>query len=66
MATKETKEIRDWEKRTKHQHIPIIAVSAYAMKEEVDKILEAGCELHLSKPILKKNLLDVLKDIGLN
>jgi signal transduction histidine kinase/ActR/RegA family two-component response regulator len=56
-----TKEIRKWEKQTSHPHIPIIAVTAYAMKEEQEKSLAAGCDLHLSKPILKENLMKVLE-----
>ncbi len=31
--------------------IPIIAVTAYAMQEDEDRILQAGCENYLSKPI---------------
>lgn len=32
-------------------HIPIIAVTAFAMKDDEDKILRAGCEAYISKPI---------------
>jgi CheY-like chemotaxis protein len=59
-----TKEIREWEKQTNHPHIPIIAVTAYAMKQEEEKSFEVGCDQHLSKPISKKDLLDVLENIG--
>ncbi len=55
-----TKEIRNWEKTTKHIRTPIIAFSAYAMKEEKEKSLEAGCDINLSKPILKESLMEVL------
>jgi len=58
-----TKEIREWEKQTHHKHIPIIAITAYAMKEEQEKSLEVGCDQHLSKPILKESLLSVLENI---
>ena len=32
-------------------HIPIIAVTAYAMKGDKEKVIESGCNVHLSKPI---------------
>ena len=31
--------------------IPVIAVTAYAMKGDEERILEGGCEAYLSKPI---------------
>ena len=59
-----TQEIRAWEKETHHPHIPIVAVTAYALKEEQEKSLAVGCDQHLSKPILKKNLVEVLERVN--
>ncbi|MCL4157882.1 UNVERIFIED_CONTAM: hypothetical protein GTU68_006022 [Idotea baltica] len=40
--------------------IPVIAVTAFAMKGDEDRIREAGCEAYLSKPISVANFLDVV------
>ena len=35
----------------KTNKIPIIVITAFAMKNEVMRILESGCDLYLSKPV---------------
>jgi signal transduction histidine kinase/CheY-like chemotaxis protein len=55
-----TQEIRKWEQETKHQHVPIIAVTAYSQNAEVEKSLAAGCDLHLSKPVSKASLISAI------
>lgn len=42
------------------REIPVIAVTAFAMKGDEDRIREAGCEAYLSKPISVANFLDVV------
>ncbi|OHC01504.1 MAG: two-component system response regulator [Planctomycetes bacterium RIFCSPHIGHO2_12_39_6] len=41
---------------TNLQDIPIIAVTAYAMKGDEEKIMEAGCDAYVSKPINTQEL----------
>jgi len=43
-----TKELRQM---PAFNHIPIIAVTAHAMKGDMKKIIEAGCDAYLPKPI---------------
>lgn len=53
-----TKEIRKIENERNDGITPILALTAYALKEEVDKSMEVGCNGHLSKPIAKKDLIE--------
>jgi signal transduction histidine kinase/BarA-like signal transduction histidine kinase len=55
-----TRKIREFENQHKKIQTPVIALSAYALKEEIQKSLDAGCNEHLTKPIKKAKLLDVL------
>ncbi|MFP4622469.1 MAG: PAS domain S-box protein, partial [Bacteroidales bacterium] len=40
-----------------HSDVPIIAQTAYAMSEDVQKSIDAGCDDYISKPIDQKRLL---------
>ena len=55
-----TKAIRNWEKETRRKQTPIIAITAQALKEDETRTIEAGCSYHLTKPIRKKTLLDII------
>jgi signal transduction histidine kinase/CheY-like chemotaxis protein/HPt (histidine-containing phosphotransfer) domain-containing protein len=57
-----TKQIRAWENEQNRSRTPIIALTANAMKDDIDKTAEAGCDLHLSKPVRKAWLIEVIRD----
>jgi len=41
--------------------IPIIAITAHAMRGDEDRILAAGCEGYISKPINTRELADTIR-----
>lgn len=52
-----TKQIRDWERSNEREPTPVLALTAYALPEEIRKGYDAGCNGHLTKPIKKNDLL---------
>jgi len=44
-------------------HIPIIAITAYAMKGDKEKFIEAGCDAYLTKPIDTRELPKVISEM---
>src|ERR1700743_306870 len=42
-------------------HIPVIAVTAFAMKGDEERIREGGCEAYISKPISVSHFLDTIR-----
>ncbi|HEY6086036.1 MAG TPA: response regulator, partial [Nitrospira sp.] len=56
-----TKMIRAWEFEHDLPPTNIIALTALALREENEKILEAGCDAHMTKPVKKQTLLEVLQ-----
>ena len=56
-----TKEIRQWEKENNRTRTPIIAISAYATYAEENKSLEVGCDQHITKPIKKETLIQLIE-----
>jgi CheY-like chemotaxis protein len=56
-----TRAIRAWEREHHLPPIQVIALTAQALKEDGVKILDAGCDAHMTKPIKKHTLLEVLR-----
>jgi signal transduction histidine kinase/CheY-like chemotaxis protein len=56
-----TREIRKWEQEQGRKQTPIIALTAHAMKEDVQKSLDAGCTDHLTKPIKRATLMEAVQ-----
>lgn len=53
---------REWEKEQDRKPIPIIALTAYALKEDEEKCLIAGCTDYLSKPVNKEKLIQKIEE----
>lgn len=49
--------------RKQDRHIPVIAASAYALSEDVSKILKSGFTAYISKPLNKKELFKILDSV---
>ncbi len=43
------------------RHIPIVAITAFAMKGDEEKIRQSGCEAYLSKPISVVKFLETIR-----
>jgi two-component system cell cycle response regulator DivK len=55
-------EVTKWIKEDETlRNIPVIAVTAFAMKGDEEKIREGGCEAYLAKPISVANFLETVE-----
>ncbi|WP_018085121.1 response regulator [Desulfurispora thermophila] len=52
--------IRKWEAEQHRPPVPIIALTAYALKEDEQKSRLAGCNDHVTKPVKKNILLETI------
>ncbi len=55
-----TRHIRERERQQAGPAVPIIALTASALQEEVRECLAAGCNFHVAKPIRKTTLLEAV------
>lgn len=55
-----TRKLRE---NTTTSHIPIIGITAYAMKGDREKIMAAGCDAYISKPINTRELPGLVRSI---
>lgn len=54
-------EVTKWLKEDEElRSIPVIAVTAFAMKGDEEKIIEGGCEAYISKPISVNSFLETI------
>ena len=55
-------QVTQWIKEDKDlRHIPVIAITAFAMKGDEEKIRQGGCEAYLSKPISILKFLETVR-----
>lgn len=52
--------IREWERSQGLARTPIIALTASALDESVVRSIEAGCDAHVSKPVKRATLFEVI------
>ncbi len=52
--------IIDLKQNPETKHIPIIAITAFAMKSDAAKIIESGCDMYLPKPVSIQHFFDAV------
>jgi CheY-like chemotaxis protein len=57
-----TRRIRELEAEHGRRPLPIIALTASVLEDDVARVLAAGCNLHLCKPVKKRVLLDAIRN----
>ncbi|MEG3640285.1 ATP-binding protein [Magnetococcus sp. PR-3] len=55
-----TQHIRHWEKQHGHEPVRIIALTAHAFEQDRLRSIQAGCDAHVTKPVKKETLINLL------
>jgi len=58
-----TKKIREWEKEQGVEKLPIIALTASVLEEDIKSCFDAGMDAYLPKPYKSKQLFDIFSDL---
>ena len=45
------------------KEIPVVGISAHALREDVDRALQAGCVAYLSKPLDTRDFIDLMAEL---
>ena len=59
-GTEATKEILEYEERNDKTHVPIIALTANALKGDRERFLEAGLDEYTTKPLVRSEIIAIL------
>ncbi len=59
-----TAAIRKWERENSAVRTPVIALTAAAMSGDMQRSLDAGCDIHVTKPVSKAVLLNLIESLG--
>ena len=57
-----TRAIREWERERGAAATPIIALTAHALKEDAQRSIDAGCNGHITKPLKRERLMEVINE----
>jgi PAS domain S-box-containing protein len=59
-----TAQIRDWEREHHLPPTPVVALTAYALQQEQERSMAAGCTTHLVKPVRQQALLATIRELA--